>query len=74
MSTFQQIQEIIRTQLEIEANRICMDTTFDELGADSVDMVDLAMTIEDEFQIEVTEEALEQMHCVSDFVNYIDKH
>jgi len=72
MSTFDQIQEILCVQLDLDPKLVCSETTLDELGADSVDMVDLAMTIEDEFQIEVPEEDLEGMKTVADVVSFVD--
>ncbi len=74
MSSFEQIREIISQQLEVDEVMIHLETTMDELGADSVDMVDLAMTIEDEFQIEVPEEDLEGMKTVGDVVSFVDSH
>jgi len=72
MSTFDQIQEILCVQLDLDPKLVQPETTLDELGADSVDMVDLAMTIEDEFQIEVPEEDLENMKTVADVVSFVD--
>ena len=46
----------------------------DDLGADSLDLVDLVMSIEDEFEIEVPDEAIEEIKTVDDAVKYIEDH
>lgn len=72
---FDKVQAIIAEQFEIEAEKITMDTAFeDDLEADSLDLVDLAVSLEDEFEISETEEGvLEKIKTVGDIVNYIAK-
>lgn len=72
---FDRVQAVIAEQFEIEAEQITMDTTFeDDLEADSLDLVDLAVSLEDEFEISETEEGvLEEIRTVGDIVNYIMK-
>lgn len=73
MTTFEKLQEIIAEQLEIEIDDITPDSELiDDLGADSLDVVDLVMTIEDEFGMEVPDEALEKIRTVDDVVKYIE--
>ncbi len=73
MSTFEKLQEIIAEQLEIEIDDITLESELvDDLGADSLDVVDLVMTIEDEFGMEVPDEALEKIRTVDDVVKYIE--
>lgn len=75
MSVFEKLQEIIAEQLEIEAEEIDYDSNIiDDLGADSLDIVDLVMSVEDEFGIEVPDEALEEISTVEDMVKYIEEH
>ena len=73
MTVFEKLQEIIAEQLEIDAEEIdYASNIIDDLGADSLDIVDLVMSIEDEFGIEVPDEALEGMSTVEDMVKYIE--
>lgn len=74
-SVFEKLQKIIAEQLEIPENEIESDSDIiDDLGADSLDIVDLVMSIEDEFGIEMPDEAVEQMRTVEDAVKYIEDH
>ena len=70
---FEKIKKIISEQLEVDQSIIseCASITGD-LGADSLDLVDLAMSIEDEFDIELSDEALEKIKTVGDLVSYIE--
>ena len=75
MSVFEKLQEIIAEQLEIDAEEIdYASNIIDDLGADSLDIVDLVMSVEDEFGIEVPDEALENMSTVEDMVKFIEDH
>ena len=69
---FEKVRDIIANQLELEADVIKPESTIlDELGADSLDVVDLVMTIEDEFNIEVPDEEMENIRTVKDVVKFI---
>ena len=71
---FQQVREIICKQLELEESDVTMDTNIkDDLGADSLDLVDLAISLEDEFEVEVPDNALEKFETVGDIVRYIEE-
>ncbi len=73
MSIFEKLQEIIADQLEIDVEDISYDSNIlDDLGADSLDVVDLIMSIEDEFGIEVPDEALENIRTIEDMVKFIE--
>ena len=75
MSIFEQLQEIIADQLELDVEEVTYDShILDDLGADSLDVVDLVMSIEDEFCIEVPDEALENIRTVEDMVKFIEDH
>ena len=68
---FEQVREIICKQLELEESDVTMDTNIkDDLGADSLDLVDLAISLEDEFEVEVPDNALEKFETVGDIVRY----
>ena len=71
---FEQIREIISKQLEIDEEDITMDTNLKEdLDADSLDMVDLAISFEDEFEVEVPDKVLEKFETVGDIVRYFEE-
>ena len=71
---FEQVREIICKQLELEESDVTMDTNIkDDLGADSLDLVDLAISLEDEFEVEVPNNALEKFETVGDIVRYIEE-
>lgn len=75
LSVFEKLQRIIADQLEIDEDDITPDSDIiDDLGADSLDIVDLVMSIEDEFGIEVPDEAVEEIKTVDDAVKYIEDH
>ncbi|MDD6340200.1 MAG: acyl carrier protein [Butyrivibrio sp.] len=69
---FEKIQRIIAEVLNIDANDITMDTTFvDDLGADSLDVFQIIMGIEEEFDIEIPNDAAESIVTVADAVEQI---
>ena len=75
MTVFEKLQAIIADQLELDAETITPDSNIlDDLGADSLDVVDLIMSVEDEFGIEVPDEALEEIRTVDEMVKYIEDH
>lgn len=71
---FEKIVDILAEQLDIEnKNTITMDSELvDDLGADSLDSIDIVMSVEDEFGIEVPDEVIEDIKTVSDIVDYIE--
>ncbi|MBQ3665478.1 MAG: acyl carrier protein [Lachnospiraceae bacterium] len=69
---FEKIQSIIADVMSINADEITMDTTFiDDLGADSLDVYQIVVAIEDEFDIEIPDDAAEQIKTVADAVEQI---
>ncbi len=73
MSTFEQVKRIVKEQLGVEEDEIQMSSTFvDDLGADSLDIVELIMAFEEEFNIEIPDEKAEKIKTVEDVVKYID--
>ena len=73
MSTFEKVKGIVADQLGVEAEEVKEDSTFvDDLGADSLDIVELIMRFEDEFGVEIPDEKAEKIKTVSDIVKYID--
>lgn len=73
---FEEIAAIIAQQFGVDADDITPDTTFDsDLGADSIDIVELSMALEDEYPIgEMAEEDLSGIVTVGDLVQYIQNH
>lgn len=71
---FDKLKVIISEQLDVEEDNITMDTSFqDDLNADSLDLVELIMAIEDEFELEVEDEEVENIRTVRDAVEYIQE-
>ncbi len=69
---FEKLQSIIADVMQVEADEITMETTFtDDLGADSLDVFQIIMGIETEFDIEIPSEAAESIETVGDAVNAI---
>ena len=69
---FDKLREIIAEVLNVDADEITMDTTFvDDLGADSLDVVQIIMGIEEEFDIEISNEDAEKIVSVGDAVEQI---
>ncbi len=72
--TFERLVKLLSEQFGLEAEDITEDTGFEELGADSVDLVELSMNLEEEFGIEeMGEEDIASIHNVGDLVNYLQK-
>ncbi|MEE0059240.1 MAG: acyl carrier protein [Acutalibacteraceae bacterium] len=71
----EKVKAILADQFDAEEDAITADTTIqDDLGADSLDVVDLLMTIEDEFEVEVPDTEIENLKTVGDLVKYIEEN
>jgi acyl carrier protein len=71
---FEKVKAIIVDQLSIsDADMITLDTTLEDLGADSLDLVEVIMSIEDEFDVQIKDEDLESLKSIGDLINYISK-
>ncbi len=69
------VKEIIVEQLGVDAEKVTLDASFvDDLGADSLDTVELIMALEEEFGIEIPDDAAEKIATVGDAVEYLKKH
>ena len=69
---FEKIKGIVAAQLGVEEDSISMETSFvDDLGADSLDVVELIMAMEEEFDIEISDGEAENVKTVGDVVEYI---
>ena len=70
---FEKVKAILSEQFDVEEDTITTETTISEdLGADSLDVVDLLMSIEDEFEIEVPDTEIENIKTVGELVKYIE--
>lgn len=68
------VKEIIVDELGVETDKVTTDASFvDDLGADSLDTVELIMAFEEEFEIDIPDEDAEQMRTVGDAVDYIEE-
>lgn len=71
---FEKIKKILSEQLEIDEKFITLESNIeDDLGANSLDLVDLVMSIEDDFGIEVPEELIDKVKTVGDIVDFIEE-
>lgn len=70
---FDKVKEIIVDQLDVDEDDIKMESSIaDDLGADSLDVVDLVMSLEEEFDIEIPDEQVENVKTVGDIVKFIE--
>ncbi|MDE5648459.1 MAG: acyl carrier protein [Oscillospiraceae bacterium] len=70
---FEKVKSIVADQLDVEEEKVTSEASITEdLGADSLDVVDLVMSIEEEFDIEIPDEAVESIKTVGDIVSYIE--
>lgn len=69
------MKDILVEQLECDPENITMESLLvDDLGADSLDAIDIVMSVEDTFKVEVPDEIIEKIETVGDIVNYIEDH
>lgn len=75
MSVADKVKSIIVEQLGVDADEVTMDASFtDDLGADSLDIVELVMAFEEEFNIEIPDEDAEKIGRVKEAIAYIEQH
>ncbi|SET83811.1 acyl carrier protein [Salinibacillus kushneri] len=71
---FDRVKKVIVNQLEVDESKVTMEASFsDDLEADSLDVVELVMELEDEFDMEISDEEAEKIATVGDAVDYITK-
>lgn len=74
MNLEERVKNLVITQLGVDAGKVNADSSFiDDLGADSLDTVELVMAFEEEFDIEIPDEDAQKMRTVSDAINYLKK-
>ncbi len=75
MSVEKRIKEIVAEQLGVEESQVTNEASFmDDLGADSLDTVELVMALEEEYDIEISDENAEKIQTVQDAIDYITEH
>lgn len=70
--TFNKVADIIAQKLSIDKSKITIQSTLQDLGADSLDVVEIIMKVEEQFNIEIDDEKAEQLKNVEDVVTYVD--
>lgn len=71
---FEKVKAIVMDQLSItDDDMVTLNTTLEDLGADSLDMVEVIMAIEDEFDVQIKDEDLESLKTLADLIEYIQK-
>ena len=72
---FEKVRDILCEQLDMDEEKVTMEANItDDLGADSLDIVDLVMSLEEEFDVEVPDEEVENIKTVGDIVKFIESH
>ena len=75
MEEFERIRDVVVDQLGVDESAVTMEASFvDDLGADSLDIVELIMGLETEFDIEIPDEEAEKIATVGDAVNYVKEN
>jgi len=73
--TFEQLKELVVDKLDVDESKVTVEASFiDDLGADSLDTVELIMSLEDEFDITIEDEDAEKLKTVGDALNYLEKN
>lgn len=74
-SVEKRVKEIVAEQLGVDEAQVTNEASFmDDLGADSLDTVELVMALEEEFEVEISDEDAEKIQTVQDAVDYITEH
>jgi acyl carrier protein len=73
MALFEKVRDVIVRELSVPESKVTEEATFDgDLSADSLDVVELVMALEDEFDVEIPEEDAEKIRTVGDAVRYLE--
>ena len=73
MTVLERIKKVLNRELERNFDNVDMDTTFEDLQLDSLDLLELIMAMEEEFDIEISEEDADNMKCIGDAVQYVEE-
>lgn len=73
MDVEDKVKAIVSEQLEVSPDSLTTETTFEEIDADSLDIVELVMALEEEFDLEISDQEIEDIQTLGDIINYIEK-
>lgn len=74
-TTFEKVRDIIANQLSVKPEQVTEKSNIaEDLGADSLDLVEILMSLEDEFGVSIPDEAIPQIKTIKDVVEFIDSH
>ena len=74
MTTLERVRKVLKEQLEVSEDEVTPSASIvDDLGADSLDVVEIVMGLEEEFDIEVSDQDAEKLPTVQDIVNYVEE-
>ena len=74
MAIFDEVKEVIVEQLNVSPDEVKLESDFvEDLGADSLDVVEIVMALEEKFEIEIPDDEAEKIKTVKDVVDYIEK-
>ena len=74
-SIAERVKQLVAEQLGVEEDQVTDEASFmDDLGADSLDTVELVMALEEEFDIEISDEDAEKVQTVQDAIDYVNQH
>ncbi|MGI6119587.1 MAG: acyl carrier protein [Desulfosporosinus sp.] len=74
MDVFEKVKAIVVEQLGVDENLVTPETSFEELDADSLDIVELIMALEEAFDLDISDEEAEKIRTVGDAVSYINEN
>ncbi len=72
MSVETKVKEIVADQLEVAIDKLSAETTFEDIDADSLDVVELVMALEEEFDLEISDQEIENINSIGDVIKYIE--
>lgn len=72
MNVEAKVKAIVAEQLEVDSDSLAAETTFEEIDADSLDIVELVMALEEEFDLEISDQEIESIKTIGDIIRYIE--
>ncbi|NLA05030.1 MAG: acyl carrier protein [Firmicutes bacterium] len=72
MNIEEKVKAIVSEQLEVEADKLTTETTFEEIDADSLDIVELVMALEEEFDLEISDHEIEEIKTLGNIITFIE--
>lgn len=74
MDIFEKVAALVAKKLSVEEDELTPETTFEDLGADSLDVVELVMELEEEFDLTISDDDADKIKSIGDAVAYIEKN